>query len=219
MTPLDNSIPFGFCQCGCGRKTKIAHQSHTVMGWVKGQPIRFIVGHHKVKRRSEVQYTEIDGMSCALLPLSSGELAMVDLDDLEQVRPYFWVFENGYARSAKGGKMHRLIARCPDGMEVDHINGNRLDNRRSNLRIVTHAQNVLNTRIRDANRSGVVGVYFEKCTGKWRAALQINGWDIKLGRFASKDDAIKARRLAEEKYHGEFSLANSRKHKLLEGGK
>jgi len=77
--------------------------------------------------------------------LGVGHFAIIDWDDYEMVNPYTWTIENKTKKYAinvlKKIRMHRLIMSCPKGMTVDHINGNGLDNRRSNLRICTLSQN------------------------------------------------------------------------------
>ena len=90
-------------------------------------------------------------------------------------------------------------------MQVDHINGNGLDNRRCNLRLVTHSQNQMNRRGAQANgTSGVRGVSFNKAAGKWVAYIQAEGKHIYLGKFADKGSAVAARVEAAAKLHGDF---------------
>lgn len=84
----------------------------------------------------------------------------------------------------------------PSG-QIDHINGNRLDNRRINLRDVTNAENAKNSAMRPSNTSGVNGVYLHKQTGKWCAQISAFGKTVGLGLFSSKGDAVIARKAAE----------------------
>ena len=90
---------------------------------------------------------------------------------------------------------------------VDHINHNVKDNRKSNLRIVTNNQNQMNAKLRKNNTSSCTGVY--KIKNKWVANIQINKKRIQLGTFTCFEDAVQARKLAEEKYFGEYSYSNS----------
>ena len=95
----------------------------------------------------------------------------------------------------------------PKGFEIDHINGNRADNRWSNLRVVTRRQNCMNHAVPKHNVSGVRGVSWHKYRkggGCWMARIEVNGKVIHLGVFSEKDDAIAARRKAEELYCGQF---------------
>jgi hypothetical protein len=96
---------------------------------------------------------------------------------------------------------------CPNGMVVDHINGNPSDNRKQNLRIVTQHQNAMNARLNINNTSGTTGVSWDKENNKWIAAIGVNNKNIKLGRFINIEDAIKARKEAEDKYFGEYKRA------------
>lgn len=100
-------------------------------------------------------------------------------------------------------KAHRLIwmmvhNEWPD--QIDHINGNKLDNRLCNLRNVDAANNLRNTAIRKDNKSGVVGVNFHKTSGKWVSYIRVNGKHKHLGTFEDKSQAIEERKKAEKLY-------------------
>lgn len=101
--------------------------------------------------------------------------------------------------------MHREILSPSSKKHVDHINGNKLDNRRKNLRICTPSQNMMNTKKRKDNCSGTTGVSFIKDSKKWRAYINKNKKQIGLGCFKRKSDAVRARKLGELKYFGQFS--------------
>ena len=92
--------------------------------------------------------------------------------------------------------------------ELDHINGDGLDNRISNLRLVSHKENAKNQKKPSNNTSGVVGVYFSKAENKWKAMICVDYKPIWLGTFVEKSEAIKARKEAElehgfHKNHGQ----------------
>lgn len=87
----------------------------------------------------------------------------------------------------------------PDG-EVDHIDGNRSNNRFSNLRVVSHGVNAKNSALRSHNTSGAHGVDFHRQTGKWRARIAVDGCERSLGLYSDKSDAIAARKAAEMIY-------------------
>src|SRR5574343_596006 len=108
------------------------------------------------------------------LPLSQGKFAIVDDDDYENLLSWKWTYSGGYAYRLKTiqGKskkiwLHRFIANIPDGLYTDHINGDKLDCRKENLRFCTYAENNKNASIRKANKSGYRGVYWEKGVKKW----------------------------------------------------
>jgi hypothetical protein len=100
--------------------------------------------------------------------------------------------------------LHRFIVNCPHGYCVDHVNCNTLDNRRSNLRICTQAENRFNSRKSKSNTSGYKGVSWCKNTKKWRAQIKLNGKQINIGRFDDPEEAYEAYVAASQKYHGEY---------------
>ena len=121
----------------------------------------------------------------------------------------WFIGSNGYLRVSRPGVgesyVHRAIACACIDDEVDHINGDKLDNRKSNLRLVTHAQNTINTAIRSDNKTGTKGVRWDKVRRQWAAQISFNNRTISLGRFNCIDDAVIARKSAEVKHHGEYA--------------
>lgn len=106
--------------------------------------------------------------------------------------------------------VHRLVWKMKSGADapfsVDHIDGNPLNNRMSNLRAATQSQNGMNSKMRKNNTSGVKGVYWGP-DGKWRAAIMIHRKMIALGGFDRLEDAAAVVADAREKLHGEFGRA------------
>lgn len=154
--------------------------------------------------------------------LTKGMVAMVDDSDYDFLSQFKWgVNKSNQAYYAahyfeKNGKrfiyrMHRFILGLKDHkLFVDHINGNTLDNRRENLRICTHAENVRNRRIQKNNTSGFRGVVFTNGhpNKPWRATLRIDKKRFHLGYFATPEAAALAYNEAAMKYHGEFARLN-----------
>lgn len=105
-------------------------------------------------------------------------------------------------------KLHRLIMNAPDHLEVDHINGNRLDNRKTNLRLCTREQNQRNVGINSTNTSGYKGVSWCKPRNGWRVRIKIHGKEIQLGLFSDKIKAAIVYNEAAKKYFGEFAHLN-----------
>ena len=133
--------------------------------------------------------------------------ALIDLDDIDKVKKYKWGLENNYVSASINGKrvkLHRLIMNCPDDKLIDHINRNRLDNRKSNLRITTHQQNNMNKGLTKSNTSGYTGIYWHKARNKWQVSIKVNYKSIFLGYYTDLEEAIKVRKEAEEKYFGEY---------------
>ena len=94
---------------------------------------------------------------------------------------------------------------CTDKyLQVDHINGNPLDNRKANLRLVTNQQNQFNSKNTGSGDNSRKGVSFRKDRNKWRAYITLNGKQIALGSFDTEAEAIEARIQAEEKYYREY---------------
>jgi hypothetical protein len=89
--------------------------------------------------------------------------------------------------------------------ELDHINGDRADNRIVNLREATRSQNNMNTALAKNNTSGAKGVHFFKVTNKWSSFIKINRKSIHLGYFLTFEEAVDARKKAEIRYHGEYA--------------
>jgi len=104
--------------------------------------------------------------------------------------------------------LHNLLVGKHSSKEVDHINGNKLDNRRENLRVTTHHVNQVNRhRQSDRNTSGVRGVYFKPSDSRikpWWAHICVNRKHLALGNFATIEEATLARQYAELKYYGEL---------------
>jgi hypothetical protein len=146
----------------------------------------------------------------ATVRTASGAVIKVDAADLKWAKQHCWfVSHNGYAyRHLKKGtaRMHRELMHAPRSKDVDHINGDRLDNRRANLRIASRSNNLKNkTRRRSDNTTGVTGVYWHQQCRKWTAQIHINGRAKHLGLFATKAGAAKARRVAEIHHYREFA--------------
>jgi len=141
--------------------------------------------------------------------------ALVDNEDFVELNKYTWCIQSGYAyRRCKKSEtvfMHKLIMKTPKGMDTDHINGNGLDNRKENLRICTHAQNLMNQRKRKNNTSGYKGVCWSKDSKKWMAKIMLNYKSIYLGLFTHKKDASVAYNEAAKKYYKKFASLNEYK--------
>ena len=149
-----------------------------------------------------------------LIPLTNNMSAIVDLIDYEELSKFKWHARKcdslWYACGMHKNKdnstvyMHRYINKTPKGFVTDHINGNTLDNRRSNLRSVNRQQNSINRGKASNNTSGYVGVTWDKYTRKWIAQIMFGQKHIYLGRYFDINDAIMARQSAERKYFGEY---------------
>ena len=130
---------------------------------------------------------------------NKGEKFYFDLEDYDKIKDYCWhINDKGYIKGRdKNNKhisFHRLVMGFPNNMQIDHIDHNKSNNKKSNLRIVTPQQNCYNRTPKTNN----TGVY--KVKNRWKAKIK----DIYLGSYNNIDDAIKARKDAETKYFGEY---------------
>ena len=149
------------------------------------------------------------------LVLVGGEEFLIDQKHLKTIQAHnWWLNKVGstyylYGR-IKGERtsFHRLITGAPKGTTVDHINGNTLDNRLSNLRICSHAENLRNRGKTKTNRSGFKGVCWFKRDKKWHAQITVNYKRLHLGYFSDKKEAARVYDIAARKYFGRFAQLN-----------
>lgn len=123
------------------------------------------------------------------------------------IKQYTWNVNTctGYVLNGKTGiRMHRLIMNATPNIEIDHINLNKADNRRENLRFATHQENNFNKRCYENNKNQIKGVYWHKERHKWYAKIYVNYKSIHLGLYDDINDAIEARKRAEIQYQGTF---------------
>jgi hypothetical protein len=150
------------------------------------------------------------------IPLTKGKSAIVDDCDFEYYSKFnYYINSEGYAiREVWNGgnkirlRMHREITNAPEGMDVDHINGDRVDNRRENLRLCTRSENLMNSRKRDNKSSKYKGVSFFKPVKMWRAYYQLNGRQKTIGYFRDEICAALAYNEAAIATYGEFARLN-----------
>ena len=136
------------------------------------------------------------------IPLTRGKFAIVDDEDYYILSRVKWNCDRArgrfYAimsqkRNGKWVRMHNVILWKPSHLFVDHINGDGLDNRRSNLRVVTHQQNMWNRKVNKNNKSGYTGVIWNAYKKKWAAYARVDGKMTEFGLFDTKEEAAKAR--------------------------
>lgn len=150
------------------------------------------------------------------ISLSDGLVTQVDDEDFGWLSKWNWQArrkkgrENAkfYACRGSGIRMHREILKVSPFRHVDHINGDTLDNRKSNLRICTRSQNAANTRV-VRSTSGLKGVYQTAMRAKpWRAGITVEQRKISLGRFERAEDAARAYDSAALVHFGQFAATN-----------
>lgn len=147
------------------------------------------------------------------IPLgNSKKVALIDDEDFPIVSKYNWSLDGDYARTGSNKtfriRLHQLIMRTPKGKHTDHINGNTLDNRRKNLRILEHYQNSHNTGIRIDNTSGFKGVSWNNYRKSWDAEIIINTIRYRKTKFKTATEAAKWRDRVAKKYLKNIAYIN-----------
>ncbi len=151
------------------------------------------------------------------IPLSQGKFALVDDEDFETVNRWKWFYcvtKGGKPYVVRGSSpryLHRVIMDAQPGERIDHISGDTLDNRRSNLRRCTQSQNVANSRLSKDNIHGFKGITYSNDHGRrrrWHARITHNYKKIYLGRFETKEEAAKAYNAKALELFGPFARLN-----------
>ena len=154
------------------------------------------------------------------IQLSQGKVAIDDDEDFEYLNQWKWSANNPKGKcyavrsiTIEKGKrtriiMHRLIMNANKGFVIDHIDGQTLNNLKSNLRICTHAENLRNRKVSVNSKSRDKGVYYDKKTEKWIAEINKDRKRVWTKYFMNPIDAAKAYNEAAIKFHGEFAKLN-----------
>lgn len=158
------------------------------------------------------------------IKLTQGQVALVDDDDFERASAFKWFVQKvSYGFYAVRHKvtvehgsymyyLHYFILgrdqKQRNGLEIDHINGNPLDNRKENLRVCTVRQNRCNRRKLEGSASRYKGVFYDKTRGKWSASIRTAGITYNLGRFYDEVEAAKAYDRAAKEMFGAFARLN-----------
>lgn len=186
------------CMCECGNKKEIL-KNHLISGHTqscgclskeKSQEKRRNMGvPNLIEEKDEYIVVKI---------ISKGKVfdCLIDKNDYEKIKEIRWSICNEYAYNKTFGFLHRYITNCDDNMTVDHINHDKLDNRKCNIRICSNQQNNWNKKSK--------GYYWNKRNKNWNAEIRINNKKIFLGAFNDEELAKQVRRDAEKKYFKDF---------------
>lgn len=169
------------------------------------------------------QHEHLPEMKAYRVQLTKGKYALVDEEDFARVSQYAWYTQGiagrQYAACDLGSTanrtrlyMHRVISNAPKGVQIDHVNGNSLDNRKANLRYASKATNMRNRgklNRKGGSSSQYKGVYHDRrYANSWNAYITVDGKRINLGTFSTEDQAARVYDEAAKKYHGEFAFLN-----------
>jgi len=188
------------CRCSCGRLCTVGGK--TLLYGKKTKCGDCNYGHY---------YYHTDYMECVL---PSGMHFQIDHEDFPIVAKYKWVTNSaGYFIASLGCKdnhifLHRLIAKPENGVYVDHIDGDKGNCRKKNLRLCSYTENNRNIGIQQNNTSGFKGVHWASDRGKWRAEITVNRKHIRLGSYDTLREAAEAYDRAAIYYFGEFAKTN-----------
>lgn len=204
---------YWLCKCDCGNE-KICGRSELISDNVNSCGCL----REELNKQSRKQNRFVIMDDYVIAKDDNDREFLIDIDDYYRLLKFgrYWfvskrVFngrEESYVESKANGetiRLHNFIMNPAEGEVVDHINGDTMDNRKQNLRITNEARNAQNRATPRNNTSGVKGVHFNGRMNKWVARIGYFGKRIHLGAFDSFEEAVKARKEAEEKYYGEFN--------------
>ena len=207
------------CQCICGNVISVA-ASQLLNGHTKScgclQKEKVYELNKNKKKCNQYDLTSQPYGVC--YASNTGQAILFDKEDYDLIKDYCWrVDACGYVvTSVKNNltgkynqiiKLHRLLMSCPIDYVVDHMNTNKLDNQKHNLRVCRQNENVKNHNVSKTSKTGISGVNWNNANQNWRVRIG----NINIGSYKNFDDAVKARKEAEEKYFGEYSYSNSMK--------
>lgn len=202
------------CECQCDKHTIRAVSEYSLINKLSKSCGCVRKGKNNLKNRKENIY-DLSSKDYGIGYTQSGKEFYFDKEDYDLISQYCWDVDNstGYAKTIdrvnKTGKLylHRLVMNCVkgDGTIIDHIDRNRINCRKNNLRIVNDTQSAINKGIKSNNTSGKIGVSWNKLYNKWESYITVNKVRIKLGYYDKFEDAKEARIKAEKEHFGEYN--------------
>lgn len=190
---------YWMCRCDCGNEKIVSAHSLT-SGHTKSCGCynrERTSSTHRGRRKGNSYWC--DGKVLHVRLTNCDEDFICDVCDLDLVLRETWrKSDTGYAMKGKSRSFHDELLKPPDGMVVDHINRNKLDNRRCNLRVVKQSVNIQNTGSLGRSITGFRGVTLDTRNGRYVARITANGKTIHLGTFGNIEEAVFARKQAEK---------------------
>lgn len=202
----EKPVVFWKCKCDCGTERDVEGKSlrsgaSESCGCLQKQKAAETI---QARRKRNEYSMEGDIVS---VKMRNGVM-LCDKIDWDKLSKYYWfIAGDGYPTTSIDGKFkkfHVLILDCPKGYERDHINGNRTDNRRINLRIVPANANRFNKGLDRRNKSGHTGVFWYQRYQKYQVSIRAKGKTMHLGYYEDYETAVRVREEAERKYFGEY---------------
>lgn len=197
------------CLCDCGNEKNVV-ENNLMSGNTISCGCVYLWSRHQTKNHKTNKYDLSNEYGIGYT--QNGEEFYFDLEDYDKIKDYCWcIMRDGYVSCAnKKLRLHRLVnGNIPENMVIDHINHNKADNRKCNLRICTVSNNNMNTTLYHNNTSGCKGVSWHSRDCIWEVHINVNKKSIYGGRYSNYEDAVKRRKELENKYFGEYSYENS----------
>ena len=226
ISPSGNKSIRWHCICSCENKTEIiVHGSSLRSGLTQScgclqKELASDIGKKTIKvnglKTKKYNIYDVDSFDYGIgYTSNTNKQFMFDKEDYDLIKKFCWRenISNGYIVTSYNNKtccgMHRMIMGVKDNEYIDHINRNKTDNRKCNLRISTIQQNNCNKDHNNKYSSGHKGISWNKSMNKWETYIDKNYQRIRLGYFNNLDEAIRVREEAEDKYFEEYSYNNS----------
>lgn len=216
ITPKGLHIPTWMCECQCEQHTKRIINGYSLKRGNSKSCGCLSIELTKIRNSRRNKYELANGYYIGYT--QSGKEFYFDKEDYNLVSQYCWDIDSstGYAKTIdkvnKAGKLylHRLVMGCKkgDGIIIDHINRDRIDCRKNNLRTVNGIQSAINRGIKSNNTSGKIGVSWSKDFNKWESYITVDKKRLHLGLFDNFKEAEEARIKAEEKYFDKYNPIN-----------
>lgn len=184
------------CRCECGKES-LVKRSHLLDGLIS--------------TCGDCTHIEAEGDHMRYY-CHNGDSFIFDSSDLSLIEgKRFYISPQGYPMYKNDDKdepLTKILMNPEENKVIDHIDGDRANNRRSNLRIANLSENAWNTALMTTNSSGYKGVYFHKASGKYHVSIRVNGQRIFIGYFDNPEDGARAYDEAARFFHGEFACVN-----------
>lgn len=222
-----NKVHKWLCECDCGRDKNIVCSTNDLTSgkrWRCTYCVRDDAAKRMKNKNKKYNTYDLSGDYGIGYTINTNEEFWFDLEDYDKIKDYCWHKHHKYFIAKIDDKsigLHKVVMNdLENKYDIDHIKTeNKFDNRKLNLRKTTRQQNNSNHKLFKNNTSGVSGVRWHSRDNVWESWIKVNYENIYLGRYTDFDDAVRARKQAEEKYYGEYSYSNSQRlyEKLTKG--